>query len=400
MQLKYNFSEATHVGNVRDNNEDSSKALKTNNGDLFIVCDGMGGAAEGKKASSLAVDSIVAYFTKEKYDNLQIALYKSLEFANEQIYATAQAYPNFKGMGTTACVILLQDNQFHFAHVGDSRIYLFSNNNLYQLTKDHSFVNQLVDQGTITIEAAKTHKDKNRILRALGVHAKVEPTISSQPMLLKKNDVLLSCSDGLTDMVSDETIKEILSTDLSVELKTKNLVEKALANGGKDNVTVQTIEITESPNNKTTFIDKTIYPKKDLSKTMEEEIKVTKKSFPIKKIAILLVSLILLAVLMIVLFRKNKKQEIPNETIKIIEKVEKQTNKKDKTVAKSSKLNTNYFIIGKENNPKKNIFKNITQYKKETKDNISVQEIEKINGKKANQLKIGDTIFLTNKKLK
>jgi len=303
-------------------------------------------------------------------------------------------------MGTTACVILLQDNQFHFAHVGDSRIYLFSNNNLYQLTKDHSFVNQLVDQGTITIEAAKTHKDKNRILRALGVHAKVEPTISSQPMLLKKNDVLLSCSDGLTDMVSDETIKEILSTDLSVELKTKNLVEKALANGGKDNVTVQTIEITESPNNKTTFIDKTIYPKKDLSKTMEEEIKVTKKSFPIKKIAILLVSLILLAVLMIVLFRKNKKQEIPNETIKIIEKVEKQTNKKDKTVAKSSKLNTNYFIIGKENNPKKNIFKNITQYKKETKDNISVQEIEKINGKKANQLKIGDTIFLTNKKLK
>ena len=400
MQLKYNFSEVSHVGNVRDNNEDSSKALKTNNGDLFIVCDGMGGAAEGKKASSLAVDSIVAYFTKEKYDNLQIALYKSLEFANEQIYATAQAYPNFKGMGTTACVILLQDNQFHFAHVGDSRIYLFSNNNLYQLTKDHSFVNQLVDQGTITIEAAKTHKDKNRILRALGVHAKVEPTISSQPMLLKKNDVLLSCSDGLTDMVSDETIKEILSTDLSVELKTKNLVEKALANGGKDNVTVQTIEITESPNNKTTFIDKTIYPKKDLSKTMEEEIKVTKKSFPIKKIAILLVSLILLAVLMIVLFGKNKKKEIPNETVKIIEKVEKQSNKKDKIVAKSSKLNTNYFIIGKENNVSKNIFKNITQYKKETKDSISVQKIEKINGKKANQLKIGDTIFLTNKKLK
>jgi len=316
MQLKYNFSEVSHVGNVREKNEDSCKAVKTINGHLFIVCDGMGGAAEGKKASSLAVDSIVAYFTKEKYDNIQIALYKSLEFANEQIYATAQAFPDYKGMGTTVCVIILKDDEFHYAHVGDSRIYLYSDNNLFQLTKDHSFVNQLVDQGTITIEAAKTHKDKNRILKALGVHAKVEPNISFQPMLLKKEDILLSCSDGLTDMISDDNIKDVLSTESTIELKTKKLIEKALANGGKDNITVQSIKIIESNHKKSIFIDKTIYPKKDLSKTIENKTEINRSSFSFKKVVISFLIVLTLGVLLWVLF--INKSSIKSEGNKII----------------------------------------------------------------------------------
>jgi serine/threonine protein phosphatase PrpC len=316
MQTQYIFSEVSHVGKVRANNEDSCKAIKTINGHLFIVCDGMGGAAEGKKASSLAVDSIVAFFNKEQYDNAQIALYKSLEFANEQIYATAQIFPDFKGMGTTACVILLQHNQFYYAHVGDSRIYLFSNKNLYQLTKDHSFVNQLVDQGTITIEESKTHRDKNRILKALGVRANVKPTISTQPMLLKEHDILLSCSDGLTDMICDDDIKELLNTELNLELKTKALVEKALLNGGNDNVTIQTIEITKSNHTKTEFIDKTLYSKKDLSKTAEDITIVPKKQFLLyKKVLITFIGLVVLVIFFIILFIRNNKPNLEKNSI-------------------------------------------------------------------------------------
>ena len=403
MQIQYNFSEISHVGNVRAKNEDSCKAIKTINGHLFVVCDGMGGAAEGKKASSLAVDSIVAYFTKEKYDNVQIALYKSLEFANEQIFATAQAFPNFKGMGTTACIIVLQDNEFYFAHVGDSRIYLFADDNLFQLTKDHSFVNQLVEQGTITIEAAKTHKDKNRILKALGVHAKVEPTISTQPMLLKKKDVLLSCSDGLTDMISDSEIKEILDTQSSTELKTKTLVEKALVNGGRDNITLQTIEITESPYSSSVFVDKTLYPKKDLSKTVENEMvntNIKKTTFSFKKLVIALISLLVLIILSFYFFGKtDNKSENEKLQVETITPKDKQTTtfdkvKKEKTTIKKA---TPYFIIGEKNDKKNNIYKTVHQYRKYNQTVVKDKEIEKLNGKKLTNFQIGDTVYLLKK---
>lgn len=401
MQLKYNFSEVSHVGNVREKNEDSCKAVKTINGHLFVVCDGMGGAAEGKKASSLAVDSIVDYFTKEKYDNNQIALYKGLEFANEQIFATSQIFPEFKGMGTTACVILLKEDEFHLAHVGDSRIYLFSDNNLFQLTKDHSFVNQLVTQGTITIEEAKTHKDKNRILKALGVNSKVEPTISSQPMLLKKDDVLLSCSDGLTDMISDEDIKEIISTDSSVELKTKTLVEKALANGGKDNITVQTIEVTESKHTKTIFIDKTLYPKKDLTKTVEDQIETIKtKPFPLKKTLLALLGTLILVTLFWMLFFSNDKQEDDSIVKSNTSTVNKNTSKKEqnKIHIKSTSTKPLFFIIGKENDIENNIYKNVHQYLKlNPKVKNTNIDIEKLNGKKVTSFHENDTVFLTKK---
>ncbi len=409
MQVQYNFSEISHVGNVRAKNEDSCKAIKTINGDLFVVCDGMGGAAEGKKASSLAVDSIVAYFTKEKHENIQIALYKSLEFANEQIFATAQAFPDFKGMGTTACIILLQEDEFYFAHVGDSRIYLFSDANLFQLTKDHSFVNQLVEQGTISIDEAKTHKDKNRILKALGVHPKVEPTISTQPMLLKKNDVLLSCSDGLTDMVSDNEIKEILNTQETIESKTKILVEKALVKGGRDNITLQTIEVTESPHNTSVFIDKTLYPKKDLSKTLESEVSINteKPTLPFNKLLIALSTLFILIGISFYFLRKNNTKTTIKKTT--VEAKNPKENKEQLLIADSVKVRKPkkvktplnkaipYFIIGEKNNPENNIYKTLTQYKKHHKVSLTNKEIEKLNDKKLTDFKKGDTLFLLKK---
>ncbi|MGB3345043.1 MAG: Stp1/IreP family PP2C-type Ser/Thr phosphatase [Aequorivita sp.] len=261
-------SQTTHRGNVREQNEDSCENKETRNGHFFVTCDGMGGAAEGKKASSIAVRSIFEFFEKETYENIQIALYQSLQFANEQIYATSQANPAYKGMGTTACVVVFRNDDMYFAHVGDSRIYLQTDGKLKYLTRDHSFVNQLVDQGTINPAEAKTHPEKNRILKALGVNPQVESTVSSQPTLLKKGDVVLLCSDGLTDMVPDATIAEILNREKSIAEKADLLLQKALDNGGKDNITIQLVEIIESPHTKTNFIDRT---PKDLSATLTGE---------------------------------------------------------------------------------------------------------------------------------
>lgn len=306
MTLKFIHSQITHRGNHREQNEDSCENKETLNGHLFVTCDGMGGAAEGKKASSIGVKSIIEFFEKESYENLQIALYQSLKFANEQIYATAQINPSFKGMGTTACVVLFNKDEMFFAHLGDSRIYLQTDGKLKHLTRDHSFVNQLVDQGTIKPNEAKNHPEKNRILKALGVHIDIDPTVSSQPTLLKKEDVVLLCSDGLTDMVSDPSIEATLNEELTVAEKTDILLQKALDNGGKDNITVQLIEITDSPHTKTVFIDKTI---KDLATTLTGEegaVKNKKYKFSKKYLLVLLPVLLLLGWLLVSVLGKNE----------------------------------------------------------------------------------------------
>lgn len=306
-------SQTTHRGNHREQNEDSCENKETRNGHLFVTCDGMGGAAEGKKASSIGVKSVLEFFERETYENIQIALYQSLKFANEQIYATAQLNPSFKGMGTTACLALFQKDEMYFAHVGDSRIYLQTDDKLKHLTRDHSFVNQLVDQGTLKPNEARAHPEKNRILKALGVHLDLEPTVSNQPVLLKKGDVVLLCSDGLTDMVSDTAIQTVLNEEKTIAEKTELLLQKALDNGGKDNITVQLIEITESLHSKTVFADKT---PKDLATTLtgEETINRKKYRFSKKHLAVLLPVLVLLVWGVGSLFNYENKAEIKNSS--------------------------------------------------------------------------------------
>jgi serine/threonine protein phosphatase PrpC len=248
MNYEFVFSEVTDVGLLRKENEDKIGNFKTPNGHLFVLCDGMGGAAGGKIASKIAVESLHEYFTKQKYSNLQIALHKSIEFANEQIYATANAEPKLAGMGTTCNLMLIYTDKIYFAHVGDSRIYIFSDDKLIQLTKDHSFTNQLVEQGKITEEEAKTHFAKNRLVKALGTSPIIEPDVSPEPLLLKKDDKILLCSDGLTDMVEDEIIQhQFKSESGNLDAVLHSLLTTAIKNGGKDNISIQLIEITKSP---------------------------------------------------------------------------------------------------------------------------------------------------------
>ena len=245
------------IGNVRKAQEDShDMALKTPNGDLFVVCDGMGGHVGGAKASSLAVESIISYMKGQYYPNPIDALNGSLQFANMQILGFADAHPEYKGMGTTACIVLMRDNDVWIAHAGDSRIYLYLGKErlLHRITRDHSLVQTLVDSGQITDDEAEHHPNKNRILKALGIKPELKPTFNhlNQPIHPKNGDIFLICTDGLCGMISDNTIERVLGDNTSLANKGEVLISLAMQGeivqpGGQDNCTLELIQIDGSP---------------------------------------------------------------------------------------------------------------------------------------------------------
>lgn len=242
------------IGNVRTAQEDSHDiAALTPNGDVFVVCDGMGGHVGGKQASSIAVRSIIEYLGKERYPQPEQALDEALQFANMQILGYANEHPELKGMGTTACIVLLQDSEAYIAHVGDSRIYLYlgKEKQLHRITKDHSFVQTLVDAGQITDEEAEHHPNKNRILKALGIKPDLVPSFGR--VLPKNGDVFLICSDGLSGMVPDSVIRDVLMQNTSIEHKGETLINLALEAGGLDNITLELINVANSPHPKSRF---------------------------------------------------------------------------------------------------------------------------------------------------
>lgn len=241
-----NFFRQDVIGNVRKAQEDSNDFATTPNGDVFIVCDGMGGHVGGKQASSIAVKCIIEYLNKEAYDNIQAALREALEFANEQILFHAAAHPELRGMGTTACILLLKDNVAYVAHIGDSRIYLYlgKEQQLHRVTKDHSYVQAQVDCGALKADDAENHKDKNIILRALGIKKNISPTINT--VYPKNDDIFLICSDGLSDMLSDKDIRAIFLSNAPISVTGESLIEQALHAGGLDNITTHLIRITNS----------------------------------------------------------------------------------------------------------------------------------------------------------
>lgn len=262
------------IGYVRKAQEDShDMAALTPNGDVFVVCDGMGGHVGGKQASTIAVNSIIEYLKKEKYSDPQQALNEALQFANMQILGYASGHPELKGMGTTACILLLQDTEAYIAHAGDSRIYLYlgKEKTLHRITKDHSFVQFLIDVGQITDEEAEYHPNKNRILKALGVTPDLVPTVGR--VIPKNGDIFLICSDGLCGMISDTAIRDVLAMNISLEEKGESLINLALEAGGYDNITLELIQITNSPNTNSEFNDYSPSPVKKSSKVSSKKIR-------------------------------------------------------------------------------------------------------------------------------
>ena len=242
----YEIANATDVGRVRPVNEDYYGTRETLNGEVVVVCDGMGGHAGGETASRLAVESIIASLnSKFSVDPLN-ALNEALLYANQIILDYARQHPELKGMGSTSVVLLLRDNCGYYAHVGDSRIYLYTKNHLQQLTKDHSFVQSLVDAGAISPKDAESHPRKNEITNALGLERMQPPSLCQKPCQPRQGDILLLCTDGLTGMVSDQQIQELLGSEKELYDKAKELVQLANDAGGIDNITLQLVQFSGS----------------------------------------------------------------------------------------------------------------------------------------------------------
>jgi serine/threonine protein phosphatase PrpC len=231
------------VGCVRELNEDSGDcvcpgdaALRASKGVLAIVADGMGGHSAGEVASGLAVETVRrAYY--EAAGEPQAALKNAFHEANREIYKAAERDESKKGMGTTCTALVLQNGTAISAHVGDSRLYLVRDGQIYLMTEDHSAVMELVKAGAITLEQARHHPDKNVILRAMGSHPEVEVATWKEPFPVKAGDSFLVCSDGLYDLVEDEEIKQIIMIN-NPRAACQNLVELAKERGGHDNITV------------------------------------------------------------------------------------------------------------------------------------------------------------------
>jgi len=242
----YEIANATDVGRVRRVNEDYYGARETLNGEVVVVCDGMGGHAGGETASRLAVESIIASLNGKLSADPLNALNEALLYANQVILDYAIQHPELKGMGSTCVVLLLKDNCVYYAHVGDSRIYLYSKNNLQQLTKDHSFVQSLVDAGAISPKDAESHPRKNEITNALGLKRMQPPSLGQKPCKPRRGDILLLCTDGLTGMVSDAKIQELLGSEILLYDKAKELVRLSNNAGGIDNITLQLVQFSGS----------------------------------------------------------------------------------------------------------------------------------------------------------
>ncbi|MFQ5571974.1 MAG: Stp1/IreP family PP2C-type Ser/Thr phosphatase [Rhodothermales bacterium] len=240
----------TDVGCHREVNEDAIRFVKPSEsergeakGMLALVADGMGGHAAGEVASRMAVDIISRlYYESDKQPTE--ALDEAFHAANKAINEAVHNDAALEGMGTTCTAVVLHKGRAISAHVGDSRLYLIRNGSIYIMSEDHSLVREMVKNGVITQEEARRHEDKNVILRALGIQPEVEVAMWSQPFRVQIGDQLLLCSDGLSDLVEDDEIKQaVLAAD--PHGAGQHLIALAKERGGYDNISVGILRLQE-----------------------------------------------------------------------------------------------------------------------------------------------------------
>jgi len=228
------------IGNTRDVNEDYVGFFSNEEISIYIVADGMGGHNAGDVASKIAVESCIEYIKNlEILSNLQEDFRKAICYANKIVYETSISSNNLNGMGTTITACLIKDNNAIIANVGDSSCYIINDNSIKKVTKDHSLVQELVDDGSISEEEALKHPNKNIITRALGTKESVEVDIYKID-LDSKNKFLL-CTDGLTNEISKEEIYDIIINNNNKDAS-KYLVELSKEKGGRDNISVIVFE--------------------------------------------------------------------------------------------------------------------------------------------------------------
>ncbi len=247
MSLAVQVAGKTDLGCIRTNNEDNF-GFDTRFG-IFVVCDGMGGAASGEVASKLAVDTMLKYFRQHARTGLfppfgrqfegvsqrANALASAEQLANAEIFETAGKNKEHAGMGSTVVAVAVKGNFFSIVNVGDSRIYLIRNGEIRQLTSEWSLVMEQVRRGLITLEEAESSTIQNIIIRALGSEETVEPDVDD--LMAMPGDVLMLASDGLTKHVKDPKLLQIIQNAPTLERACDDLVNAAKDDGGDDNIT-------------------------------------------------------------------------------------------------------------------------------------------------------------------
>lgn len=230
----------TDAGKVRTHNEDNVVIINNKNEEFILaVADGMGGHKAGEVASNIAIEHITENFEKiESFGKKEDAiewLRNIVREINEKIFAYTKVHPESKGMGTTLVVAIKTKDYILYGNIGDSSGYVMKNEKLHKITKDHTLVNLLVSTGELTPEQAKFHPRKNLLTRALGANDPIEIDIFDVDNSVSS---LFLCSDGLTNMVSDEQIEKVLNSNLSIEEQVEKLIKKSNMRGGTDNISI------------------------------------------------------------------------------------------------------------------------------------------------------------------
>lgn len=232
----------TDIGQERKVNEDYYFISEANSKiKLYIIADGMGGYNAGEVASKMATESVKEYIykhfekSKESRESIVDMLNEAIKYANETIYKKSKSEKDLEGMGTTLDVCLIYNSKVYIAHIGDSRVYRIRKDFLRRITKDHSYVQTLIEDGKITKEEAYNHPKRNMLTKALGCMEEVEPDIYVKTFL--RGDTLIMTTDGLTNMVRENEMYEIIKEG-TAKVATERLVSKANENGGYDNITV------------------------------------------------------------------------------------------------------------------------------------------------------------------
>ena len=247
-RLELEICVQTDLGSVRTNNEDrgtytrpSDPDVAASKGTLVIVADGMGGASAGEIASEMAIRTIPElYYNSEKPP--AVALKEALEKTSAEINRTARADPELSGMGTTCVAVAILAPDVYAAYVGDSRLYLLRDGDIYQLTEDHTVVEEMVRKGLITRDQARHHEERNVLSLSLGGRPEITASYWQEPMSVRAGDRLLVCSDGLHDLLSESEIQAIIA-DSPAHVAVQSLIDAANRNGGHDNITAALIHV-------------------------------------------------------------------------------------------------------------------------------------------------------------
>ncbi len=237
------------VGCQRENNEDSYAYWEPSGDDQFqrigrlaIVADGMGGHEGGQEASRIAVEAIQQMYAADPNGDPQTLLTAGFREAHNRIFEHSSKDEQLHGMGTTATALAIIGERLAYAHVGDSRLYCVRGQSINRLTRDHSYVNRLVEDGVLTPEEAEVHPQRNILTAALGVGPEITPDAPAQSVRVQSGDILVLCTDGLWGLVTDDEIRDTVVKN-KPQVACETLVKMAKQRGGPDNITVQVLRV-------------------------------------------------------------------------------------------------------------------------------------------------------------